>query len=178
MALNGDSDVWRPIARYAGKYEVSSNGAIRNARSGAFIAKRINSRGGYYTVFLWVDGKSVGQNVHRLVAETFIPNPDALPCVNHINGEYLDNAVQNLEWCTHKQNTGHAIHVLKRDFPAKLKCGKGMESGSHKLVDEEVRDIKKRLREGETCVSIGIRFSVSPSTISWIKRGRTWSHIQ
>lgn len=56
-------------------------------------------------------------NVHRIIAETFIPNPDNLPCVNHKDGNKLNNSVENLEWCTHSENT---IHSFKKGLQKKI----------------------------------------------------------
>ena len=62
------------------------------------------TKDGYLFVRLQIDGKPKGSFVHRLVAEAFLDNPDNLPCVNHINEDKTNNCVENLEWCTHKDN--------------------------------------------------------------------------
>jgi hypothetical protein len=51
------------------------------------------------------------KNVHRIIAETVIFNPDNLPCVNHKDGNKLNNSVDNLEWCTHSENTLHSYQT-------------------------------------------------------------------
>lgn len=66
---------------------------------------------GYYTVKLSVKRKVYYRTVHRLVAETFIPNPNELPQVNHIDGNKTNNSVDNLEWVTPRQNVTHA-HLI------------------------------------------------------------------
>ena len=66
---------------------------------------------GYLRLTVSVDGRVGDQYVHRIVAETYIPNPEGKPQVNHINGDKRDNRVENLEWCTAKENTAHAIRT-------------------------------------------------------------------
>ena len=70
---------------------------------------------GYYRVTLYKNNKPTHCPIHRLVAESFIPNPGNKPTVNHIDGDKSNNSVQNLEWCTHSENSKHAFdHGLNR----------------------------------------------------------------
>ena len=71
----------------------------------------VSDRAGYKRVYLTnLDTfKRQGLSVHRLVAEAYVANPDNKPCVNHIDGNKANNHFTNLEWCTHKENTTHAI---------------------------------------------------------------------
>lgn len=79
-------------------YQVSNLGRIYSKKRRTCIkVKRLAGRG-YYQVRLSKDGKYYYKNLHRLIAETFIPNPNNLRTVNHINGNKLDNRLSNLEW--------------------------------------------------------------------------------
>lgn len=68
---------------------------------------------GYFQVGLFINGKRIKYYVHRLVAETFIPNPDNLPQVNHIDENTKNNNYSNLEWVTSKQNANHGTRNAK-----------------------------------------------------------------
>lgn len=73
------------------------------------MLKQTNRRGDYLSVVLQCKGKPPrSAKIHRMVAEQFIPNPDGLPEVNHIDGNKQNNAAENLEWCTQKENAAHA----------------------------------------------------------------------
>ena len=86
------------------KYLIDTNGNIYNKRTMKKLKDRDNGRG-YRAVCLYnYEGKMVHKYVHRLVAETFIPNPNNLPEVNHIDENKANNSVDNLEWCDHKYN--------------------------------------------------------------------------
>lgn len=112
-------EVWKDIPCYEGIYQISTSGQIKSSdrpvwhgtfmytRKGT-IRKPFNTSG-YDAVRLSKDGKKTFFTVHRLVALTFIPNPDNLPEVNHKDGNKLNNHVDNLEWCTPSQNTQHAV---------------------------------------------------------------------
>ena len=96
-------EVWKDIEGYEGLYEVSNFGRIKSLRTGKIMKPSINR--GYLKCILQNDGKYKMYYVHRLVIQTFIPNPDNLPEVNHKDEDKTNNKVDNLEWCDHKYNT-------------------------------------------------------------------------
>lgn len=110
----------RDIPGYEGLYAVSADGRVwahdRRWVAGRHINRHhpahwmriFKSERGYLRVNLKRDGKSKSMNVHRLVALAWIPNPNDLPQVNHLNGVKGDNRVSNLEWCTAAENSQHA----------------------------------------------------------------------
>lgn len=113
-------ELWLPVKGYEGYYEVSNLGNVRSLGRlasnkkvyGQVLSKRDNEkRSGYQEVKLKVAGiKPVNRKVHRLVAESFILNPNDLPQVNHIDFNVKNNNVENLEWCTAKENSDHSRH--------------------------------------------------------------------
>ena len=105
---------WRDIRGYEGLYQVSNTGLVRSLDrevNGKFLRGKVlssYSKHTYPVVALCnVNGKK-SVRVHRIVAETFLENPYNLPEVNHIDGNKNNNHVENLEWCTHLENTNHA----------------------------------------------------------------------
>ena len=124
MNENENEEQWKDIHGFEGKYQVSSLGRIKSVdrilphkTHGTWhIKERILRpawRGPAGARYLGVslhngNGIMTSLRVHRIVAETFIPNPANLPQVNHIDGDKSNNKVDNLEWVTEKQNTDHA----------------------------------------------------------------------
>jgi len=108
--------------------------------------------------------------IHRSVAEAFIPNSENKPCVNHIDGIKTNNNVDNLEWCTHKENMKHA-------YDLKLRNQKGSDCNFAILTDEQVLQIKDLLTQNRKQRDIAKMYNVHESTISDIKTGRSWSHL-
>lgn len=136
-------EIWKRLIYhgedYGDWYEVSNIGNIRNAKTHrvrkinvlpkgyAFVGVSLGSR----------DNKPLFK-VHRAVAETFIPNPNNLPVINHLDGNKLNNVVENLEWCTHQENTMHAYaNGLQKPSP---RCYHNKLS---KLTKEDVDYIKQ-----------------------------------
>ena len=90
-------------------YSVSTEGIVRKDTTNYILSQ--SSQQDYKFVTLLVQGKQKRMRVHRMVAETFLDNPENKPYVNHINGNRGDNNVENLEWATPSENTQHAVET-------------------------------------------------------------------
>jgi hypothetical protein len=103
-------ELWRDIKGYEGLYEVSNFGRVYGIKSGKIVKPYLNNRG-YLKVDLYKGGKYKKVFVHRIVAETFLPNPNHYPQVNHKDEDKTNNFIYNLEFCDCRYNidygTGH-----------------------------------------------------------------------
>ena len=158
---------WKPINEFL---EVSSDGEIKS--HGKIIQGAICSNG-YKQIHVSNKGQSERHFVHRLVAEAFIPNPDKLPVVNHIDGNKQNNAMTNLEWCDYSYNLKHA-------YKMNLRSAAGESNNMHKLKESEVLEIRqsyvKRSHERNS-YNLAKKFGVSPKTIQNIVNGKSWKTI-
>ena len=117
------------------------------------------------------NNKSKPLRVHRLLAITFIANPDKKPCINHIDGNKLNNEICNLEWCTHQENMDHA-------FRTGLANNKGENNGQSKLTSKKAKEIKLLLADGRLSqYKIASMYGVSRSCVLGIKAGRLWKDV-
>lgn len=112
MYINTDEEVWKDIPNYEGYYMVSNKGRVKSLpRNGTIRTERIIKQkdvNGYMTVHLRKSGDSKHRKVHRMVAKAFIEKVPGKENVNHKDGVKDNNNVENLEWCTHSENTQHA----------------------------------------------------------------------
>lgn len=104
--MKNTKETWKPITDYVGLYEVSSEGRVRNVKTGK-ILKPKNNRRGYLFVGLHKNGAVKNRYIHRLVAQAFIPNPNKLPEVNHKDEIKANNNLDNLEWVSHRDNSNY-----------------------------------------------------------------------
>lgn len=116
-------EIWKDIKGYEGHYQISNTGRVKSldryvaSKNGSLrkekekIRKTHLDKYGYLYVILCKQGVSEKMLLHRLVAEAFLPNPNALPVVNHKNEKRDDNRVENLEWCTVQYNVRYSCSI-------------------------------------------------------------------
>ena len=102
-------------------YYIFNDGRVFSNNKHEFMIPKKHYKG-YLCVTLSKQGKTKTFKIHRLVAQAFIPNPNNLPQVNHINGIKTDNNVNNLEWCTNSENQKHAYDVGLRKHYKGINC--------------------------------------------------------
>lgn len=176
-------EIWKPIPGYAG-YEISSLG---NARSvdriievticgkviqrhckGHALTPNFDGKQHYLHVVL---GKSGAHNIHRLVAEAFIPNPDGLPEVNHKDEDKTNNCADNLEWCDHRYNNRYG---------SKMYASRGERNAMNTFSEDVIREIKRTYipNDKEFGVSgLAKKYGISQTHVCAIIKGRRWSWL-
>lgn len=149
-------EVWKDIPNYEGYYQVSNLGNVKSLKKwcgNKYISKWKNEEKnirqathyhGYKYVYLSKNKERKKKYVHRLVAETFIPNPNNLKEINHIDGNKQNNSINNLEWCTRKENV---IHSYKNKL---LIAKRGKDNKNSKAVTQY--DIKGNIIKEWYCI--------------------------
>lgn len=159
-------EIWRDIPGYEGMYQASSMGNIRSVdrvlivsgrtikRRGKVLQQQVRKRRGVCQVFL---GKSKNCTVHRLVALTFIPNPNNLPQVNHKDENPTNNQVSNLEWCDNYYNCMYGTRnqrigniVKSKHTKAVVQCDM---NGNQIKVWESAREVERQTGYHNTAIS-------------------------
>lgn len=159
--------MWKRFNKYL---EVSNTGLVRSR--GKIIKGEITSNG-YNRIHVSINGKTCKYFVHRMVAFTFLPNPNNYPVVNHIDGDKTNNNIDNLEWCTHSQNSKHA-------YKAGLRRADCEYNGRAKLDEQSVRFIRSHYKPRDKQLSfraLGKRFGVDSKSVENAYKGKTWGGI-
>ncbi len=172
------TEIWRDIPGYEGLYQASNAGRIKSLKRDRFrnrngstewfgtikeriLMASINKRG-YYYVVLRKNGKDITREVHGLVALAFFGLRPQSYQVRHLDGDRLNNRVNNLQYGSRSENQ------------LDLYTYRGYH---HKLTADDVLDIRKRLQNGEKGRDIAARYGVSESNISCIKHGGTYKWL-
>lgn len=161
--------IWKKITDFP-DYEISNQGEVKNNK-GKILKSRVDDLGYKSVNLYYAPYKHSLVRIHRLVAKSFIDNPNNYDVVNHLDCNRKNNCVSNLEW-TNK--SGNAIHAVGNGL---WNAKKGSESGVSKLTEEQVKIIKKRLFQGESYIEISKDYSVHMTTIYSIWKGKSWSWL-
>ena len=146
-------EVWKEIELYGLKYRISNHGRVVGKRG--FIKQRLDNDG-YPTITVGNMNRRTSMKIHRLVATTFIPNPQKLPEVNHIDCNRQNSRADNLEWVTHL----------------------GEKNVRSRLTEDDVVDIRLMFDNGlMTQQELAKAYNVGWSTIHNIVFRLTWTHI-
>ena len=170
-----DAQMMREVPGCRGIYSVTTDGRVWSSprewtagkgspqgHAGRWLTPVVDATG-YERVRLTVDGARTFPSVHRLVALTWIENSGGMPQVNHIDGDKLNNSVENLEWCTSAENIRHA-HAIGLHGPRP----------SRKLTMDGARSLRQRHADGETVADLARAFSIDRKTVYGVLQGRTY----
>ena len=176
--VDAENEVWKGVVGYEDLFSVSNKGRLLSKRTNKILKQNIVGEG-YNACVTKLNGRK-GSNlvlkIHREVAKAFIPNPDELPFVNHIDGDKLINTVDNLEWVTPKGNVVHAIEtgLLSLDH---LKL---ISKENRKLTEEDVKYIRNNFKYGDRnfgARSLSRMFNIPHSTIMKIIRFERYAEV-
>lgn len=151
-------------------YQISDCGKVLRKDNSGYLKGKID-RYGYkvYGLSQGEKGKMLHRTAHRLVAETFIPNPENKPQVNHKDGNKLNNHISNLEWVTAKENSEHKVLF---DMQAK-----GEDVGNSVYSENIIHSICKMIQDGYRNNDIIKELDVSRKVVIDIRGEKTWKHI-
>jgi hypothetical protein len=173
-------DEWKIVPGFYGAYEVTRCGRVRRVDSKRELTQRV-TQNGYVIVAMFLRepgpvtkgkrgaGKQV--RVHRAVALAWISNPNALPDVNHLDLNKLNNHADNLEWADDASNQAHAT-------ANKVYCPAHNPKRRHKLTPNHVQEVRALCASKTmTRQQIADRYNVSIAQINRIATGKQWKHL-
>lgn len=180
-------EIWKSIPGFEGYYEASTFGNIRSLdryceldgrwgrytrfKPGKMMTPKFDGRGLYLMIVLSKDGVTKKYLVHRLIAMTFVDNPNNLPEVNHIDENKTNNRPENLEWCDHKYNN---------NYGSKATSSRGQKNSQNKFSEDMIKEIKRLYKHGDPefgTMGLSKKFGISAPHISAIIHGKRWGWL-
>lgn len=153
------------------KYSATKDGRVWSHRERSGWLTPTIDRNGYVRYYVEGDnGKRKGMYIHQIVAQTYIPNPENKPNVNHKDFDKANNSIDNLEWCTQLENIQHDWAHGKR----RIRQG---EEAVHKVTGEAVLKIRELYQLGWKQTRLAQEFGISQPTISQIVLRKSWRNL-
>lgn len=163
-------EIWKKFIK---NYYVSNYGNVKNINTNRILKPR-KQHNGYLVVNLSICGKIKTYTIHRLVAKLFIPNPQNLPQVNHIDLNRENNYVENLEWCSASYNVVHAFKSGNRHK------SEGLEHYGHKLTYSDIQTLRQDYEPFSkipNITKVAKQYNVSRQTIHNVVNYNTYKNI-
>ncbi len=164
----------KQINLFGKEFLIYENGDLINLKTKNKL-KAFDNGVGYLRVGIYVgNNKTKPIYIHRLIAQSFIPNPENKLEVNHIDGNTKNNHISNLEWVTKSENQLHAYKIgLNRPTPSL-----GEKNGNALLTDEMVKQIRIMFKNGIRQCEIKKHFDINKCLVSNVVLNKTWKHIK
>lgn len=164
-------EIWKPVVGYENDFLISNKGRLKRIKTGNILKSNLVGKG-YLACCVSLGDRNNKKSfkIHQLVAQVFIDNPDNKPIINHIDGNKLNNSIENLEWCTYSENTQHAYDNNL------MTIYRGEDIKTSKLTEKEVleiRDYYGRLSSRK----VAKLYNVNKNAILNIWNRKSWKHI-
>lgn len=177
--MNNSEEIWLPLPS-DDKYLISNYGKVLikdykcHKRQGPTVPGKVRliPKGSEWSGYKSISIRCKQKLIHRLVAETFIPNPNNLPFINHKDSDKGNNFYKNLEWCTQSYNCKHSYQVGTNPIESKL----GVNNGRAKLDELQIKTIRS-IHPKLTQTQLGKYFGVSQTVISCVTLRKNWVHV-
>ena len=172
---NIETEIWKDIKGYEGKYQASSYGRIRNAKGK--VLKTYTDKCGYQLIGLYKDGKSKTFRVHRIIYETLVGDIPIDLQINHKDFNRSNNKVSNLEVTTREENVRHSLQNTIR-ANSYDENGNRISKGNSKInreIAEEIRTIYAT--KDVTYKELAKNYGIKRSTVGDIVTGKSWPKL-
>lgn len=159
-------EIFKDVFKFENTYQISNYGNVKNKKTGLLLKPSYNKKGYMYVYLSYSHTGRVKWYIHRLVGFHFIPNPNNKPQINHIDGNPQNNKVENLEWCTNKENQRHAI-LNNLHY-------QGERHKDSKFKESNIGLLPELVKIGFTVAQLNSLTGVANINIEKIIYGKTW----
>lgn len=171
------TEIWKDVVGYEDYFQISNTGKLFSKRTNKILSQCLH-KNGYYIHTTRIGGRSgkcKSFKIHILVATAFIDNPENKPTVNHIDGNKINNHVDNLEWSTHKEQSRHAVDT------GLITIKSGVDTYNAKLSADDVKYIRENYIKGDSTFGtrgLGNRFGIHHTKISKVVRNISYKNVK